>query len=352
MLLHLTSSASLGEVRVDFLTAEFLGKPAWAWLGFVGLVGALLWLDLGVLNKKDHVIGPKESFLQAGFYIAVGLLFGGWVLWDLGRQAALEYYTGYLVELTLAMDNVFVISLILAYFAVPREYQHRVLFWGIIGVIVLRAIMIGLGAALVSNFGWVLYIFGAFLLLTGVKMLHDALKGKEAQRDLGDNPALKWLRSHLRLTDRYHGHSFFVRLQHPVTGKLALFATPLFLALALVEIADLVFALDSVPAIFAITQDPYIVYTSNIFAIIGLRALYFALENAVHRFKYLKHALSAVLIFIGAKIFLGDLPMFGGKFPAVWSLGITASILAAGVLVSIWKTRGEASAAPAQQGSH
>ena len=332
---------------MDFLLAEFIGKPAWMWLAFVGVVAGLLWLDLGVLNKKDHVIGPKESFLQAGFYVTMGLLFGGYVLWDLGRQAALEYYTGYLVELTLAMDNVFVISLILAFFAVPRELQHRVLFWGIVGVIVLRALMIGLGAALVTNFSWVLYIFGAFLLFTGVKMLKDALSGKEAQKDLSGNPALKWLRSHLRLTDRFEGNRFFVKAPHPVTGKLVLFGTPLFLALALVEVADLVFAIDSVPAIFAITQDPYIVYTSNIFAIIGLRALYFALENAVHRFKYLKHALSAVLIFIGTKIFLGDL-VFGGKFPALWSLGITFAILLAGVLFSLWRLRSEAALTPKQ----
>ncbi|HEX8569728.1 MAG TPA: TerC family protein [Caulobacteraceae bacterium] len=334
---------------MDFLTAEFLGKPAVLWLGFMALVGGLLWLDLGVLNKKDHVIGPKESFLQAGFYVAVGLLFGGYVLWDLGRQPALEYYTGYLVELTLAMDNVFVISLILAFFAVPRELQHRVLFWGIVGVIALRALMIGLGAALVTNFSWVLYIFGAFLLFTGVKMLKDALSGKEAQKDLSGNPALKWLQGHLRLTDGFRGNRFFVKQPHPVTGKLALFATPLFLALALVEVADLVFAIDSVPAIFAITQDPYIVYTSNIFAIIGLRALYFALENAVHRFKYLKHALSAVLIFIGAKIFLGDL-VFGGKFPALWSLAITFGILASGVLFSLWRLRHEDARAALERG--
>jgi tellurite resistance protein TerC len=313
------------------------------WLAFIGVVLGLLWLDLGVLNKKDHVIGPKESFLQASFYVTMGVLFGLYVLWDLGKQSALEYYTGYLVELTLAMDNVFVISLILAYFAVPRELQHRVLFWGIVGVIVLRAIMIGLGAALVTNFSWVLYVFGAFLLFTGVKMLKDALSGKEAQKDLSDNPVLKWLRSHLRLTDRFEGNRFFVKRPHPATGKLVLFGTPLFLALALVEVADLVFAIDSVPAIFAITQDPYIVYTSNIFAIIGLRALYFALENAVHKFKYLKHALSAVLIFIGLKIFLGDL-VFGGKFPALWSLGITFAILLAGVLFSLWRLRRDAPA--------
>ena len=335
---------------MDLLAAEFLGKPGWMWLAFVALILFLLWLDLGVLNRKDRVIGARDSFVQATFYISVGLVFGGYILWDLGRQSALEYYTGYLVELTLAMDNVFVISLILAYFAVPREYQHRVLFWGIIGVIVLRAIMIGLGAALVTNFSWVLYIFGAFLLITGVKMLKDALSGKEAQTDLSDNVVLRWLRSHMRVTETLHGHNFFVRQPHPRTGKVVLWATPLFLALALVEVADLVFAIDSVPAIFAITQDPYIVYTSNIFAIIGLRALYFALENAVHRFKYLKHALSAVLIFIGLKIFLGDL-VFDGKFPAPWSLGITFAILASGIVASLASTRGQTPAPVKDQAS-
>lgn len=334
----------------QLVLTEFLGKPAWLWLLFLGAVGALLWLDIGVLNRKDHVIGPKESFVQAGFYIAVGLLFGTYVLWDLGRQAAVEYYTGYLVELTLALDNVFVISLILAYFAVPRELQHRVLFWGIVGAVVLRGLMIGLGATLVANFAWVLYLFGAFLLFTGIKMLRAALSRKEERKDLSENFLLKWLRGHLRLTDRLDGNRFFVRAPHPRTGRLAVFATPLFLALALVEMADLVFAIDSVPAIFAITQDPYIVYTSNIFAIIGLRALYFALENAVHRFTYLKHALSVVLIFIGLKIFLGDL-LFGGKFPAEWSLAITASILAAGVLWSIRAARRTAPASPPPRAS-
>ena len=321
------------------LNEPFLGKATWLWLVFIGLVLTLLVLDLFVLNRKDHVIGPAESLRMAAGYIAVGLAFGGWVLYDLGTAKAVEYYTGYLVELTLALDNVFVISLILGYFAVPREFQHRVLFWGLLGVIVLRAIMIGLGAALVSQFGWVLYIFAAFLLFTGAKMLWDAIKGAEStQEDVGNNPILKFIRGHIRVTDKYHGHSFLVRLPHGPAGKTALFATPLLLALILVEIADLVFAIDSVPAIFAITQDPYIVYTSNIMAVIGLRALYFALENAVHRFKYLKFALSAVLIFIGSKIFLGDL-FFGGKFPAPWSLGITVGLLAAGVIVSLLRTR-------------
>ncbi len=330
---------------MDALTAlvasDFLGKPLWAWTVFLGLVLGLLFLDLFVLNKKDHAIGARESLKMAAGYIAVGLAFGLFVLWDLGSAKAVEYYTGYLVELTLALDNVFVISLILGYFAVPREYQHRVLFWGLLGVLVLRAIMIGFGAALVSEFAWVLYVFAAFLLFTGVKMLMDAIKGAEStEDDVGNNPVLKFIRRRMRVTDGFHGHSFFVRLPDGSTGKAVVFATPLFLALVLVELADLVFAIDSVPAIFAITQDPYIVYTSNIMAVIGLRALYFALENAVHRFRYLKFALAAVLIFIGAKIFLGDL-LFGGKFPALWSLAITLGLLGTGILVSLLKTRAD-----------
>lgn len=334
------------DALLTLLNEPFLGKAAWAWLLFIGVVVTLLVLDLFVLNRKDHVIGPGESLRMAAGYIAVGVLYGLFVLQQLGSAKAVEYYTGYLVELTLALDNVFVIGLILGYFAVPREYQHRVLFWGLLGVIVLRAIMIGVGAALVSNFAWVLYFFAAFLLFTGVKMLKDAIGGQEeTAKDIGDNPVLKWLRRHIRVSDTYHGHNFFVRLPKTPGGKTVLFATPLFLALVLVELADLVFAVDSVPAIFAITTDPYIVYTSNIMAVIGLRALYFALENAVHRFKYLKFALAGVLIFIGAKIFMGDL-FFGGKFPAPWSLAITLALLGGGVLVSILKTRGEAAVSP------
>jgi tellurite resistance protein TerC len=327
------------EALLAFLNTPFLGKEAWLWLLFIGIVLTILVLDLGVFNKKDHVIGAGESLKMAGAYIALGLAFGGWVWWDLGQVKAVEYYTGYLLELTLALDNVFVISLILSYFAVPREFQHRVLFWGILGVIVLRAIMIGLGTALVANFYWVLYFFAAFLLFTGLKMLKDAFKGEaHSEGEVGNNFVLKWMRKHLRFTDVFHGNKFFVKAPHPRTGKMVRWATPLFLALVLVEIADLVFAVDSVPAIFAITQDPYIVYTSNIMAIIGLRALYFALENAVHRFKYLKFALAFVLVFIGAKIFVGDF-FFGGKFPALWSLAVTVSILGAGVIVSLLATR-------------
>lgn len=333
-----------------FLNEPFMGKAAWLWLTFLAVVVTLLVLDLFVLNRKDHVIGAAESLRMAAGYVGVGLAYGLWVLWDLGSGKAVEYYTGYLVELSLALDNVFVIGLILGYFAVPREYQHRVLFWGLLGVIVLRAIMIGFGAALVSQFAWILYIFAAFLLFTGVKMLRDAIKGAEAtEDDVAKNPVLGWLRRHIRVTDTYHGHDFVVRLPKGPGGATALFATPLLLALVLVELADLVFAIDSVPAIFAITTDPYIVYTSNIMAVIGLRALYFALENAVHRFRYLKFALSGVLIFIGAKVFLGDL-FFGGKFPAPASLVITLALLGGGVLFSLLrKPPAPAPAAPEDQ---
>jgi tellurite resistance protein TerC len=230
------------------------------------------------------------------------------------------------------MDNVFVIALIFTFFAIPRQYQHRVLFWGILGVIVLRALMIGLGATLVSQFSWVLYLFGAFLIVTGVKMWVIA----DHAPDIANNPVLKFLKRHMRVTDGLRGNAFWVRERDAATGRVERFATPLLLALVLVECVDLVFAVDSVPAIFAITTDPFIVYTSNIFAILGLRALYFALAAMIHRFKYLKYALALVLVFIGGKIFLVGLV---GKIPATLSLSVTFGLIAGGVLVSLWKTR-------------
>ena len=315
--------------------SEFLGTPAWMWWGFIGVVIALLALDLGVLHRGNREIEVRESLLLSAGYIGMGLAFGAWVWWQLGRQAGVEYVTGFVVEKTLAMDNVFVIAMIFSYFAVPRIYQHRVLFWGILGVIVLRAIMIGLGAALVSEFAWVLYIFAAFLIFTGVKMWMMADK----EYDVGANPLIGVLKRRLRVTETIEGETFFVSKPDPKTGKTVLWATPLFLALVLIEIADVVFAVDSVPAIFAITTDPFIVYTSNIFAILGLRALYFALAAMVHRFTYLKYALAVLLVFIGSKIFVADLTGLG-KFPPAWSLGITFAILAAGIAFSLWKTRG------------
>ena len=316
-----------------FLTADFLGTATWLWLAFLTIVLALLIFDLGVLHRDQHEIEMRESLLLYGGYFSVGVLFGVWVWFELGAQSALEFYTGFLVEQSLSMDNVFVMAMIFGFFAIPRRYQHRVLFWGILGVVVLRAIMIGLGSALVKEFDWILYVFGAFLLFTGVKMLFSK---QEAHPDLANNPVLKFVRRHIRVTDDLHGSHFFVRLKQAGESKALLYATPLFLALVLIELADLVFAVDSVPAIFAITQDPFIVYTSNIFAILGLRALYFALAAMIHRFAYLKYALALVLVFIGGKIFLVNVI---GKVPAALSLGVTLGLLAGGVLLSLWKTR-------------
>jgi tellurite resistance protein TerC len=341
-------------ITLDLLTYTFLSWPIWLWLSFVAVVVALLSFDLGVLHRKAHVVGVGESLWMSAMYIGVGLAFAGVIYWiylqsapsdgldprlmigDAEARAGLAaqlYLTGFLVEKTLALDNVFVISLIFAYFAVPPQYQHRVLFWGIIGVIVLRAIMIGLGAALVSQFSWILYVFAAFLIWTGFAMLR-----KDHSPDLSNSKLLRFIRKRMRVTDTIEGERFFVTRPDPASGKPVRWATPLFLALIFVEVADLVFAVDSVPAIFAITSDPFIVYTSNIFAILGLRALYFALAAMIHRFKYLKYALAATLVFIGSKIFLGEF-FPGGKFPAEWSLSITIGLIASGVLYSLWRTR-------------
>ncbi|MEQ1519022.1 MAG: TerC family protein, partial [Usitatibacteraceae bacterium] len=267
------------EQLLSLLYSPFLGKAIWIWLLFAGIVVTLLAFDLGVLHKDDREIGVKESLVLSGGYISISLLFGVWVWWFLGAQSGTEYFTGFLIEKSLSMDNVFVIALIFSYFAIPRQYQHRVLFWGILGVIVLRAIMIGLGAALISQFSWILYVFGAFLIFTGIKMWILA----NHMPDIANNPLLKFLRKHLRVTPQIEGNAFFVSRPDPVDGKSLRWATPLFLALCMVEVIDLVFAVDSVPAIFAITDDPFIVYASNIFAILGLRALYFALAAMIHR---------------------------------------------------------------------
>ena len=319
---------------MDFLWLDFQGTAVWMWFSFLAIVLALLALDLGVLHKENKEIGIRESLLLSAFYITLGVGFGGFVWWQSGAQAGIEYLTGFVVEKSLAMDNIFVIAMIFGYFAIPRQYQHRVLLYGILGVIVLRGIMIAAGAAIVDNYGWVLYLFAAFLIFTGVKMLFAA----EEAYDVASNPLLKFLRKRLPVTEQLHGDRFTVRQADPRTGRMRTFVTPLLLALVLVEFADLVFAVDSIPAIFAITTDPFIVYTSNIFAILGLRALYFALSALIHRFAYLKYALATVLIFIGSKIFVAD--MLGlAKIPPMLSLSITIAILAAGILGSLWATR-------------
>ncbi len=326
---------------MDILWVDFQGAAVWMWLSFIAIVIALLVLDLGVLHKKSKEIGIRESLLMSAFYVTLGILFGGFVWSQFGQQASLQYLTGFVIEKSLAMDNIFVIAMIFGYFSIPREYQHRVLLFGILGVIVLRGIMIAAGAAVVENYGWVLYLFAAFLIVTGIKMLFS---NSEAY-DVENNPVLKFLRKRLPVTERLHGQKFLMRENDPSTGKLKTYVTPLLLALIMIEFADLVFAVDSIPAIFAITTDPFIVYTSNIFAILGLRALYFALAALIHRFAYLKYALSVVLIFIGSKIFVAD--MLGlAKIPPLISLGVTLAILASGIVGSLWATRNDEKALP------
>lgn len=324
---------------MEIMTELIMGTPVWMWAIFIGVVLVLLVLDLGVFHRKIREISVRESLWMSAFYITIALLFGLWVWRQLGAQAGSEYITGFLVEKTLAMDNVFVISLIFTYFAVPAAYQHRVLFWGILGVIVLRGLMIGLGAALVAEFGWVLYLFAAFLIVTGIKML---VMGDE-KPDIENNPVLKLLRRMFRITPILHKERFFVRQPDPKTGKVVTWITPLFVGLILVEIVDLIFAVDSIPAIFAITTDPFIVYTSNIFAILGLRALYFALAAVIDRFVYLKQALALVLIFIGSKVFLADV-IGVEKLPAWLSLVITVGLIGGGVVYSLYRTRANARA--------
>lgn len=319
---------------MEFFEAVVLGKPAWMW-GLFGLVVLiLLAFDLGLLHRKPKPIEVRESLFLSAFYIAVALAYGAWIWMTLGAQSGEEYFTGYLVEKTLSLDNIFVISLIFTYFAIPESYQHRVLFWGILGVVVLRAIMIAAGAALVSEFEWVLYLFAAFLIATGVKML--TLGDKPPQ--IENNIVLKALKRIMRITPELDGQRFFVRRPHPNSGAVVTWATPLFVALLLIEIVDLIFAVDSVPAIFAITTDPFIVYTSNIFAILGLRALYFALSAVIARFVYLKQALALVLIFIGGKVFAADIAGID-KIPASVSLSVTIALIGGGVAYSLWRTR-------------
>ena len=313
---------------------SFLDKPLWLWLVFGAIVLTLLVLDLGVLHKKQKEIQVGESLALYGFYMALALAFGGWVWYELGHEAGMQYYTGYLIEQSLSMDNLFVMSMIFGFFNIPRKYQHRVLFWGILGVVVLRGIMIVLGATLIAKFSWILYFFAAFLVFSGVKMILMADK----EMDIANNPILKFIRKHVRVTEQLHEEKFIWR-ETLTGGKHRIHITPLLVALILIEFVDLIFAVDSIPAIFAITTDPYIVFTSNIFAVLGLRALYFALAAMVDRFAYLKYALSAVLIFIGGKVFLVGI---FGHMPAFLSLGITFGILATGVLYSLWRTRDKA----------
>ncbi|HSM52366.1 MAG TPA: TerC family protein [Thermoanaerobaculia bacterium] len=295
------------------------------WIGFNLLVLGLLALDLGVFHRHAHVVSFREAATWTGVWIGLALLFNAAVWRWLGPEKGLEFLTGYLIEKSLSVDNIFVFAILFSYFAVPAVYQHRVLFWGILGALVMRAAFIAAGAALLAHFHWVIYLFGAFLVVTGVKMAIAPDRGFEP----GKNPVLRLVRRLVPVSDRYHGPRFFVR------ERGALVATPLFLVLVLVEVTDLIFAVDSIPAIFAVTRDPFIVYTSNVFAILGLRALYFVLAGVMHKFQYLKLGLAAVLVFVGTKMTLVDVY----KISAGVSLGVVATILAVAVVASLLRAR-------------
>jgi tellurite resistance protein TerC len=294
----------------------------WLWIGFNAFILLMLALDLGVFHRKAHVVSAKEAGAWTAAWITLALIFNLGLWHFLGYQKALEFFTGYVIEYSLSVDNMFVFALLFSYFAVPRLYQHKVLFWGILGALVMRATMILLGAALITRFSWIIYLFGAFLILTGIKMIFKREEEIHPER----NPIVRWFRRLMPVTDDYRGDRFFVR-----ENGLRM-ATPLFVVLLLVECSDLVFAVDSVPAIFAVTKDPFIVYTSNAFAILGLRSLYFALAGVMDKFHYLKIGLGMVLTFVGVKMLLGHSPW---KIDTLVSLGVIVTILAGSVIASL-----------------
>ncbi len=308
------------------------------WAAFAGFVLAMLAVDLFVFGgNKAHKVGFKEAAIWSLVWFLLAMLFNFGLWWYLkgayGAEVAMvkaeEFLTGYLIEKSLAVDNIFIFLMIFSFFAVPEEYQRRVLIYGVIGAIVLRAIIIVAGAWLVREFHWILYLFGAFLVFTGIKMLMFA----EADPDLSKNPLLNWVKRHVRLTPDYRGEKFWV-----MENGVRVF-TPLFLVLVMIELTDLIFAVDSIPAIFAITTDPFIVFTSNIFAILGLRAMYFMLADLADRFHLLKYGLAIVLVFVGTKMLIVDFY----KIPVELSLGIVAITIATSIFVSLWVTRNKSS---------
>ncbi len=305
---------------------QSIGTPS-LWIGFIVFVIAMLAIDLGIFHRKAHAVNFKEAISWSVVWISLALLFNLGVYHWFGTQKAIEFFTGYLVEKSLSVDNIFVFIMVFNAFAIPSIYQHRILFWGILGALLMRAGMIFAGAELLLKFHWIIYVFGGFLILTGIKMLFD--KGKEIHPD--KNTLVRWMKKIIPITDRYHGQNFFI-IQN---GKR--FATPLFLVLILIEITDLIFAVDSIPAIFAITTDPFIVFTSNIFAILGLRSLYFALGGIVDKFIYLKIGLATVLMFVGVKMSIVDIY----KLDSLVSLGIITSILGISIIASLIKARSQ-----------
>ena len=314
------------------------------WSGFFAIVVVMLAIDLFLVGGgKEHRVSFKEAATWSGIWVGVSMLFAGVLWWyldgalgrDIANQKTLEYVTGYLIEKSLAVDNVFVWLILFSFFAIPLELQKRVLVLGVLGAIVMRTVMIFAGVWLITQFHWLLYVFGAFLLITGIKMWWFA----EEKPDLNTNPVISWIRRHMKVTSELSGERFFVMKEE--AGRWVRYATPLFLVLILVELTDLIFAVDSIPAIFAITTDPFIVLTSNVFAILGLRAMYFLLADMADRFSLLKYGLAVVLMFIGVKMLLIDLI----KIPVVLSLGVVAAIIATSIILSLRKSGRERSAA-------
>lgn len=309
---------------------------AWEhWILFLCIIAFLLVLDLGIFNKKQQTLTIKKSILFSFWYIVIAFLFGIWIFCAKGTSASKDYFTGYLIEKSLAFDNIFVISFIFKNLFIPKKYQHRVLFWGILGAIFFRGILISIGLMIILKFVWIIYLLGAFLIFTGIKMLSVA----EKKFTLNKSRFFTWLQKHIPVTDQFSEEKFIISVSSPKNlHKKSWRFTPLFQALILIEMIDLVFAIDSIPAIFAITTDTYIVYTSNIFAILGLRALYFALNEIIDRFKYVKYALALILIFVGLKIFIIHF-LHLPEFPAWISLVVILLLISGGVLYSWYKTR-------------
>ncbi len=293
------------------------------WIGFVVCILLFLALDLGVFHKRAHVVRFREALLWTTFWFLLAMLFAWSLVPKMGREHALEFVTGYIIELSLSMDNVFVIALIFSFFRVPAQYQHRVLFWGVLGALIMRGVMIGLGTALIVEFHWILYVFGAFLVFSGIKMLRTKEEGVHPDK----NPMVRLARAAFPMTSEFDGQRFVTHRDGQV-----LF-TPMVLVLVMVETTDLVFALDSIPAIFAVTQNPFIVFTSNVFAILGLRSLYFVLAGALKYFRYLKAGLSVVLVFIGLKMLVAK---WVGDFSAAWSLAVVGLIIVGSIVLSLW----------------
>ena len=302
----------------------------WEWSAFAGIITFMLFLDLGVFHKKSHTVSIKESLSWTAVWISIALLFNAWVYHSMGEQKGLEFLTGYVIEKSLSIDNIFVISLIFSYFKVPSKYQHRVLFWGVLGALLFRIIFIFAGVALIQKFTWMIYVFGGFLVFTGFKMLKD----EEKEINIDSNPIVAFIKRFWKISSDYNEDRFTVRKNG------VRFFTPLFLVLMMIESTDIIFAFDSIPAVLAITPDPYIVFTSNVFAILGLRSLYFALNGIMEMFEYIHYALAGILMFVGAKMILS----FKYHVPTIVSVGVIFTFIIISIVASIYfpkKTKGK-----------